>query len=250
MVKTGSPPSRPRLSADAWPAAIYAIGDVHGCFDALIALEQLILADAAQYPGEKWIIMLGDVIDRGPDSAAVIAHLLAATPPGIRRICLTGNHEQLLLDFLESPETHASWLDQGGAETLRSYGVTVDGPPATVPDGLLEDIARNLPEAHLTFLATLPILVHLPGWLFVHAGVRPGIPLDDQTDHDLIWIREPFLSAAAGGDRVVHGHTPVDEPEILPHRIGIDTQCYATGRLTTLRVTPDGQTRLFTVETS
>jgi serine/threonine protein phosphatase 1 len=118
-----------------------------------------------------------------------------------------------------------------------------------VSDGLLKDVAARIPPRHLEFIANLPILLELPRWLFVHAGIRPGVPLTRQNDEDLIWIREPFLTGhGLRGYRVVHGHTPVDEPEETPFRSGIDTQCYATGRLTALRIKEDGETRFFTVQ--
>ena len=241
------PSTRRRLSASEWPAAVYAIGDVHGCHRQLAALERMVVADGAELPGEKWIVTLGDHIDRGPDSRAVLDHLLAPPPEGFRRFSLLGNHEQMMLDFLADPEEHAYWLDQGGIETLASYGVDVLRPYATdrVLDAFLADLAAAIPPAHLEWIAGLPVLLELPGWLFVHAGVRPGVPVAQQTDEDLVWIREPFLSGPGlRGCRVVHGHTPGRMPVVTESRIGIDTHCFVTGRLTALRVTPDGVTRL------
>jgi serine/threonine protein phosphatase 1 len=250
MLENPSSAPRKRLRAETWPSAVYAVGDVHGCHDALIEMERTIAADATRIAGEKWIVMLGDYVDRGPDSAAVIDHLIGPAPSGLRRICLTGNHEQMMLDFIADPARHAYWLDEGGIETLASYGADVDRLeghlPIAVPDGL----AASVPPEHLRFIATLPIMLALPGWLFVHAGIRPGVRINRQSDEDLIWIREPFLDGpGVRGYRVVHGHTPSDAPEIMRHRIGIDTHCFATGRLTALRVTPGGETRIFTVQT-
>lgn len=238
---------RARLAFDAWPAAVYAVGDVHGCYEALLDLERQIVADGTVIAGEKWIIMLGDYVDRGPSSSHVIDHLIAAPPAGFKRICLVGNHEELMLGFFGDPDLHAYWLDQGGADTLGSYGIDALFDEAqAVPRSLLADIDAKVPPAHRDFLETLPILVQLPGWLLVHAGLRPDVPLDRQSDEDLVWIREPFLERGLDGYRVVHGHTPSDEPEVKPFRIGIDTQCYATGRLTAVRLAEDGDPRFFT----
>ena len=244
------PIPRQRLCFGDWPAAVYAVGDVHGCYDALAEIERQILADGAEIPGEKWIVMLGDYVDRGPRSRDVIDRLIEPLPDGFRRICLVGNHELLLLGFLEDPDLHAYWLDQGGVDTLASYGVEAHSEEAqAVPADLLAPMQRNIPSAHVEFLRTLPIMLELPGWLFVHAGVRPGVPLDRQSDEDLVWIREPFLSKGLAGYRVVHGHTPESEPQLTPYRIGIDTHCYETGRLTALRLTEDGEPRFFTAQT-
>jgi serine/threonine protein phosphatase 1 len=239
-----------RLILEEWPAAVYAIGDVHGCLAELLMLEHAIVADGADLPGEKWIVTLGDHIDRGSDSAAVIEHLLGPPPPAFKRFALMGNHERMMLDFLEDPVESASWLDQGGLETLQSYGIDVfDFDEDTVVDELTERLRAGVPAEHLHFMTTLPRLLSLPGWVFVHAGLRPGVPLDWQDDKDLIWIREPFLSAEPfEGFRVVHGHTPTDEPTVTEARIGLDTQCYATGRLTAVRVTPDGEIALLQTE--
>ena len=232
--------AHPRLAFHSWPAAVYAIGDVHGCHQQLIALEAQIVADGAGLEGEKWLVTLGDHIDRGPAAAAVIEHLLSPVPAGFRRFSLLGNHEALLLDFLGDPAKADHWFDEGGAETLLSYDLDPFGPPAA--------IAAQFPPHHCAFIASLPLYLLLPGWLFVHAGIRPGIPLADQTEHDLLWIRAPFLtSQLTGGFRIVHGHTPEDDVVVTPHRIDVDTGCYATGKLSAVRVTPDGRTKFFEV---
>jgi serine/threonine protein phosphatase 1 len=240
---------RPRLAFHQWPAAIYAIGDVHGCIDQLRDLEALIAEDGLNYEGEKWLVTLGDHIDRGPDSAAVIAHVMGPTPPSFRRFALLGNHEQMMLDFLENPAAHAYWLDEGGLETLASYGIGLDYPPLRSMAETLRVLAERIPASHRQFLDTAPNVLAVPGWIFVHAGIRPGIPLAMQTDDDLIWIRAPFLtSQLSGGQRVVHGHTPGRDIVVTPNRIDIDTHCYHTGKLSAVRVTPDGRAAFFSVE--
>lgn len=238
----------PRLAFHDWPAAVYAIGDVHGCLDQLLALESLLADDGLNFEGEKWLITLGDHIDRGPASAAVIEHVRGPAPAGFRRFALLGNHEQIMLDFLGNPAAHAYWLDEGGTQTLGSYGVAADYPPLRGLASLEERLA-SIPPTHRQFMSELPLCVSLPGWLFVHAGIRPGIPLAMQTDEDLIWIRAPFLtSQLTGGLRVVHGHTPGRDIVATPHRINVDTHCYHTGRLSAVRVTPDGGTSFLSVD--
>lgn len=232
---------QPRLAFHSWPAAVYAIGDVHGCLDQLLALEERIAEDALGIEGEKWLITLGDHIDRGPRSAAVIDHIMGPAPPGLRRFSLMGNHEAMMLDFLRDPDAHGYWIEEGGAETLASYQRGLEFAPATVAEWTL--------ELHAEFIRSLPVYLSLPGWLFVHAGIRPGVPLGLQADEDLLWIRAPFLtSQLTGGLRVVHGHTPGNDIVVTPHRIDVDTKCYATGRLSAVRVKPDGSTAFLSVE--
>jgi serine/threonine protein phosphatase 1 len=240
--------TRPRLAFHQWPAAIYAVGDVHGCLDQLVALEASIEADGRSIEGEKWLVTVGDYVDRGPDAAGVIERVMGPAPTGFRRFALFGNHEQMMLDFLSNPAAHAYWLDEGGSETLRSYGFEIDYPPMRSPTALLEALERHIPSAHRRFLAQLPICLGVPGWLFVHAGIRPGVALSSQSDEDLVWIRAPFLtSQLTGGLRVVHGHTPGRDIVVTPHRIDVDTHCYHTGKLSAVRVTPDGRTAFLSV---
>ncbi|HWA19468.1 MAG TPA: metallophosphoesterase [Devosia sp.] len=240
--------SRPRLAFHTWPAAVYAIGDVHGCVQQLRDLEAEIVGDAADIEGEKWLVTLGDHVDRGPASRGCLEHVMGPTPAGFRRFALLGNHEQMMLDFLDNPYAHAYWLEEGGAETLATYGLSVP-PDAHLPRDIVHQLAAAIPPEHVALLRALPVCLSLPGWLFVHAGIRPGIPLGMQTDDDLVWIRAPFLtSQLTGGLRVVHGHTPGREIVSTPHRIDIDTWCFHTGRLSAVRVTPDGRTRFLSVQ--
>lgn len=232
---------RSRLSADQWPAVVYAIGDVHGCRAELDLLERRIIEDAAAIEGEKWIVMLGDYVDRGPRSAEVLDYVCASPTPAFRRICLVGNHEAMMLDFIRNPQPHSDWLRFGGIETLQSYGVDLTRFRTASAAVRLQTLLSHIPSEHIEMLETLPASLTLPGVIFVHAGIRPGIPIAAQSDEDMMWIREPFLSHADPLPlRVVHGHTPIKIPEVLPYRIGIDTGAYATGILTALRLTQEG----------
>jgi len=241
-----APPAdrRKRIEIDPKDAVIYAIGDVHGCFAELKAAEQRIVADAADIAAKRRIILcLGDLVDRGPQSADVLDHLAGPPPRGFERLSLCGNHDDTFLAFIDDPHANMGWLEFGGEQTLDSYGIDlVRLARHRGGTGGLGEIARaTVPEAHVKFLRSLPVAVRFGNVLFVHAGVRPGVPLEQQDDDDLMWIREPFVSEPNGlGVTVVHGHTPANEPVFAPGRIGIDTGAFATGRLTVLRVF-DGQ---------
>lgn len=230
----------PRLTRDVSPARIYAIGDVHGCLDLLKRIEAQIVADAEGEPGDKLIVMVGDLVDRGPASAQVIDHLLAPPPAGFERICLRGNHEDMMLAFIRDPRRGAVWLDNGGRETLLSYGL----PAETLLRGVARRVLENLinshvPAEHIEFLEALPVLLDTPDAIFVHAGLRPGIKLAAQSDEDLIWFRDRYESDYSEfGRPVVHGHTPRTEALVTPHRIAIDTGAYLNGRLTAVRLMP------------
>jgi len=242
-----APNPRPRLAFDHWPAALYAIGDVHGCFDQLLKLEAAIVADAASIAGEKWIVMLGDYVDRGPAVPAVLDHLLGPPPPGFRRFALLGNHEKLLLDFLDNPPAHPEWLEWGGIETSQGYGMRPD--PAQRwrrnPFPFAAELAERIPATHQQLMRELPICLSLPGLLLVHAGMRPGVPLVSQSEEDLIWIRGPFLRGSFPAElTIVHGHTPVDAVELNPGRVDIDTGCFFSGVLSGLRLLPDKSMKL------
>ncbi len=236
---TAKKPTQPRalLSSDHWPTRIYAIGDVHGCLSELKALEKKIIADSAGLEGDKWIVMLGDYVDRGPDSAGVLNHICGESPVGFRRICLAGNHEIMMLQFLAMPEMTSGWLRFGGKETLQSYGIEL-GDLVDLPMQQRSKLLNHrIPKAHVDKMTTLPLALSLPGVTFVHAGLRPGIALQQQVEDDLLWIREPFLTGSGSFPfRVVHGHTPVDSPQITGQRIGIDTRAFSSGVLTSLRI--------------
>jgi serine/threonine protein phosphatase 1 len=185
-------------------------------------------------------VFLGDYVDRGLGSMRVVERLARGEWPS-SMITLAGNHEDLLLAFLENEGVLAVWRGLGGLETLHSYGVNV-GPAMTGRDfrAVQADFAAVFPEHHRHFLETLKVSTVIGDYFFCHAGVRPGLPLDRQDRNDLLNIREPFLSSKGEhGKLVVHGHTPSVAPEIRPNRIGIDTAAYATGRLTCLILEKD-----------
>lgn len=216
---------------------VYAIGDVHGCYDQLRRLTATIEADAAHLPGRKLIVMLGDYVDRGPNSAGVLDWLCAAPPTGFERIALAGNHEVMMLEFLGDPRPNSSWMDFGGADTLRSYGIDTDAFVKARAKDRQAMLDALIPAEHVELLQNLPSMLMLPHAVFVHAGLRPGLTLDAQHDDDLMWIREPFLSEPMPDDTVViHGHTPNPEPVIAERRICVDTGAYATGVLTAVRL--------------
>lgn len=236
--KTKAAPSAP----PGWRA--YAIGDVHGRLDLLDRLLADIAADHdGRAPAHGLIVLLGDLIDRGPCSAQVIERVRTLSLPNFRVVTLAGNHEEVLLRILEGDSDQiGGWLRFGGVETLRSYGLDA----ATFRDlGLeraKERIVHAMPDAHRAFLNELGDTFRFGDYLFVHAGIRPGIPLEEQSLADLRWIREPFLSDTRDhGMTVVHGHTISETVQEVGSRIGIDTGAFAKGRLTALAM--EGQER-------
>lgn len=225
---------------------VYAIGDIHGRLDLLRALLERIGAHARTLPAgvRPRLVLLGDYIDRGPDSRGVLDLLAAPPSEGFERVCLKGNHEDFLLDFLEHPGGGLVWLSNGGLETLASYGVpTTAAGPAMLP-ALASALRAAMPLEHRRFLAELDLLHVCGDYLFVHAGLDPRRPLHQQGAGTLLWIREPFLSSEADfGYTVVHGHSISYEPDVRRNRIGIDTGAFATGRLTCLVL--HGEDRMF-----
>ena len=214
---------------------VYAIGDSHGCVDQLAALHQAILADCEGADAERRVVVyLGDYVDRGPDSRALIDLLIERPLAGFESVHIMGNHDEFLASFLNGQGDLGLWLYNGGDATLRSYGVdlqTIYGNASEIHAELMTRVS----DRHLDFLNGLRPS-HVEGdYLFVHAGIRPGVPLEDQDPEDLRWIREPFLSwRDSHGKVVVHGHTPTQEPEVRANRIGIDTGAVYGGRLTAL----------------
>ena len=236
------PTGAPRLPDNL---RLYAVGDIHGCRERLQRLHAAIERDAAGFAGRKVIVYLGDYVDRGEDSAGVIEDLLRAEPAGFERIFLKGNHEDFLLRSLEDKGALLPWLANGGDSTCRAYGIEPTNPPDGTTDllGWLQQRLREaLPEGHLSFLRNLRLTHGEGDYLFVHAGVRPGIDLGKQSEEDLLWMREPFLSSRQPlGKVVVHGHTPSASPERRANRIGIDTGACYGGALTALVLEGDDQ---------
>ena len=199
---------------------VYAIGDVHGCDERLARLHRSVAEDLAARPVARPLLLhLGDYVDKGPDSAGVVARL-AAGPPlrGVPTVNLMGNHERTMLDALDGqPAAVTDWLHSGGGEALASWRIS----PASPAAGWSEAI----PAAQLGFLRALTMHHRLGGYIFVHAGLQPGVPLDQQSADDLLRIRRTFLDSEADfGAVVVHGHTPVRHgPDIRRNRINLDT---------------------------
>ena len=244
---------RPRLGKRSAPPAVppgarvYAVGDIHGEIGALARLVAMIRDDAAAAAiGRRVLVFLGDYVDRGLGSRQVIDFLLDDPAPGFETVFLKGNHDACLLAFLEDADAGLDWFGVGGQATLLSYGVPL--PPGPRDAAWLERVraafARALPGRHKAFLERLS-LFHLEGsYAFVHAGIRPGIPLEEQQEQDLLWIRDAFVHDRRNHGRVVvHGHSVTERPENLPNRIGIDTGAYATGHLTCLVL--EGESRRF-----
>jgi serine/threonine protein phosphatase 1 len=196
-------------------------------------------AEGADHAERPLLVFVGDYIDRGQNSREVIELILAWMIGGPFEVCaLLGNHDQFMLTFLEEPEVGPAWAKVGGLATLQSYGV--DPPKRDDPESWAQardQLRQALPATHLAFLRALPLYRIEGEYLFVHAGVRPGTPLTDQAERDLLWIREPFLSATtSSGYVVIHGHTPAPNVEVSALRIGIDTGAYATGVLSAIRL--------------
>ena len=220
---------------------VYAIGDVHGRADLLQSLLTVIDADLARSAPRRAIhVFLGDYIDRGPDSRRVL-DLLIARSRSHETVCLKGNHEVFLLEVLQDPTRLQEWRHYGGLLTLVSYGITPTmSPTAEEQVELIDGLKRAIPPEHLAFVQQLPSSFTCGDFFFVHAGVKPGIPLERQRDEDMLWIREEFLACEEHfGKYVVHGHTPVSAPDIRSNRINIDTGAYATGNLTLLTIQGD-----------
>ncbi len=244
--RAGTPP---RVPDDC---RVYAVGDIHGRVDLLAALHEHIVDDAAAATaGRKVLVYLGDYVDRGPRSFEVVDMLIEAPLEGFEIVYLKGNHEDFLLRFVEEEDlvTADLWFINGGDATLHSYKV----PLLALPFGPAElETVRHaflaaLPPSHMRFFQGLKMF-HVEGdYLFVHAGIKPGVPLDEQDEEDLLWIREEFLDSDSDfGHMVVHGHTPAAETDVRPNRIGIDTGAFYTDRLTCLVVEGDGTRFLHT----
>src|SRR5216683_166335 len=220
--------------------AAYAIGDVHGRLDLLEDLLSRISEDARRHQADQAcsLVFLGDYIDRGSESRGVVERLLDDPIPGFTKVYLMGNHEEAMLAFLDGLSDGLDWLSFGGLETLLSYGVPLRSWPRS-EDAVLAlrlGLAEAVPQSHLDFLRNCTLHHSIGDFLFVHAGVRPGVALERQSPTDLMWIRDDFLRSKVPlrGRIVVHGHSICDLPQNREHRINIDTGAFVSGRLTCL----------------
>lgn len=216
---------------------VYAVGDLHGCDDLLVKLLALIDADdKARAPARTTLIFLGDLVDRGPQSAQVVERLrrLALERPNTR--FLKGNHEEIFLGAVEGePKALRLFCRIGGRETVLSYGLAGDRYDRLDYEEFATELKRLVPPEHAAFLAGFEDMIEIGDYVFVHAGVRPEVPLDAQSARDLRWIRDPFLDHDRALDKmVVHGHTISPELDLRAHRIGVDTGAYTSGQLTAL----------------
>lgn len=231
------------LSMEDTPA-IFAIGDIHGRYDLLYRMIEAVRADCIEsaVDGLKpHVVFLGDYIDRGFQSKKVIDTLIELQEQSdFEPIFLKGNHEAVLLSFLDNPSVGEQWSNFGGRETLISYGVT---PPRDLSDGedwirAQQELMQKIPPAHVEFLESLVTNYQLGPYGFVHAGVKSGVPFEEQSDEDRLWIRGEFLNASRREDLfIIHGHSPVDAPYIDHRRINVDTGSYYSGRLTAVKLT-------------
>ena len=238
---------RPRVAPSTRGRLIYAVGDVHGRLDVLGPLLRDIATDAvaAATASRPLLVFLGDYVDRGPDSKGVVDLILEMRALDRFEVrSLKGNHEEALLQFLGDPTFGQTWLEHGGGPTLVSYGVQ---PPAQRTDAeawvkVRDAFAEALPPDHLAFYQGLELMSVEADYAFVHAGVRPGVALADQSERDLLWIRQEFLQERGPFEKIiVHGHTPLEAPQLAPNRLGVDTGAYATGVLTAVRLHGEDQ---------
>jgi serine/threonine protein phosphatase 1 len=246
MPTSGGPKAPPAVPLALTPAAIpdgqrvYAIGDVHGRADLLKVLLAKLQKDAlgGDYKGRPKLVFLGDYIDRGFQSREVIDILLGDLVSPFDTFFLKGNHEAAMLQFLSEPGMGPRWVEHGGAETLVSYGVRPPRSRTAIDEWALasQELKRQLPREHLQFLMSLQVTLRIGDYMFVHAGVRPGVELDQQSEYDMLWIREEFLNDTRPlGVVVVHGHTPASKPHRDSRRVGLDTGAYISGQLTAAR---------------
>jgi serine/threonine protein phosphatase 1 len=216
---------------------VYAIGDVHGRLDLLRDLLAQIEADDQQRePAETTVILLGDLIDRGPQSAETIEYLRSDRPSFATFRFLMGNHEEAMLRSLveDADPREIGWLSFGGLQTLTSYGVPAQALDLAGPE-LSAELRRHVPPQHLAFIISFENMIRIGDYVFVHAGIRPNVTLEEQDEEDLRWIRAPFLNDDSDhGFMVVHGHTITEEPAFRANRLGIDTGAYSSGRLTAI----------------
>ena len=221
---------------------VYAIGDIHGMSRLAKKMTAEILSQIEQVEDRIEIIVLGDMIDRGPDSSGTLEALLEVRRKHVNRLSLRllkGNHEQMLLDFLHEPERAGTrWLANGGDATLQSYGIRIPHHPKGGHYRLMRDeLMAVMPAEHINCLSNLQSSLEIGDYFFCHAGVRTGHILAEQSEEDLLWLRAAPEDVDLPFERVVvHGHRPVHEPTAGRHHINVDTGAYATGRLTAIRL--------------
>lgn len=215
---------------------IYAIGDVHGRLDLLKQMHGLIDAECVDRETERRVVIhLGDYVDRGPESSGVLEFLCEKTKADADIIALAGNHDRGFLEFLHDGKRESIFPGNGGGATALSYGIDADFSSDQASQRTSAALWQAVPGEHIAFLQKLPVKVEFGDFFFCHAGVRPTVPLEKQSDWDLVWIRYEFLDWPELFEKViVHGHTPHDAPEILPNRVNVDTAAYMSGVLTAL----------------
>ncbi len=214
---------------------VYAVGDIHGRADLVERMHEIIVSDAAKHSHKQnFIIYLGDYLDRGPYVRETIDLLLTNNPPGFERVHLMGNHEQILLNFLGEPSILSMWLGVGGMSTLMSYGLKPPGSGFSEQKAyeIRDELQEKIPAEHIGFINNLRPSHQVGDYLFVHAGIRPAVPIENQVPDDIYWIRDEFLNSDADhGKMVIHGHTISEDIQHFSNRIGIDTGAYASGVL-------------------
>ncbi|RJF90797.1 metallophosphoesterase [Sphingomonas cavernae] len=221
---------------------VYAIGDIHGRLDLFEALiEKIDADDAARGDAQTLIILLGDLVDRGPDSAGVVERAIRLGGAGVRVRYLQGNHEEVFLRAVRGDARAVKFLIRiGGRATLASYGITDEEYNTLEYEDLAALLARRVPAEHIAFLEAFEDLIEVGDYAFVHAGIRPGVELEKQKTADLRWIREEFLNHQGMHARVVvHGHSISEDVERRPNRIGVDTGAFASGRLSAVGLEGD-----------
>ncbi len=221
------------------PHLVFAVGDVYGCHSQLLEMEKRISGEGADYGKPALVVYLGDPVDRGPDSAAVLDHFCNRQKSNIFRVALCGNHDDAFLRFFEDPSPNMEWLSFGGNTTLESYGIDAGHilKNGGGMEALRHTMRENIPAEHVEFLLQMPICLTIGEYLLVHAGIVPGVALERQSDMDMMWMRDPFLERGCELPlTVIHGHTPNTDAVFAAGRICVDTGAYVTGKLTALRI--------------
>ncbi len=250
LFKKGSAKNKPDMVADKTVEGYaYVIGDIHGCYDELCELLELIERDAKSLEeSPKYIVFLGDLMDRGPKSYEVVEHLRTFDPDYATPVFLMGNHEEVFLKVLSGSEgALTSWFEFGGRECVRSYGVKNLGEILTRPENLLFRIQEAVPQNHIDFMESFDETFQFGPYLCVHAGIKPRVAIEKQSTRDMRWIRKEFMAYEKPHPFIiVHGHTIVEKADIRPNRIAVDTGTYEGGPLTAVRLSKEGP---FIIET-